>query len=53
MTREEILKGLECCSEFLCGECPYRKFYSHDYPLKCIHKLLVDLKELYDKEIKE
>lgn len=20
---EEILKGVECCTEFLCGECPY------------------------------
>ena len=23
MTKEEILKGIECCAEFLCGECPY------------------------------
>lgn len=45
MTREETLKGLECCAEFLCSECPY-KIYEHvDYKLRCIHKLIVDLNE--------
>lgn len=45
MSQTEILKGLDCCAEFICGECPYKIYYSHNYPLKCIHKLIVDLKE--------
>ena len=47
MTKEEITKGLNCCSEFLCGECPYKIYHSHDYPIKCIHRLMVDLNEIY------
>ena len=47
MTQIEILKGLECCAEFICDECPYKKYESKDYPLRCIHKLIVDLKENY------
>ena len=43
MTREETLKGLACCAEFLCDECPY-KIYEHiDYKLRCSHKLISDL----------
>ena len=45
MNQNEILKGLDCCADFMCGECPYRKYESKTYPYKCIHKLLVDLKE--------
>ena len=49
MTREDTLKGLACCAEFLCGECPY-KIYEHvDYKLRCIHKLIVDLNESKQK----
>lgn len=44
MTKEEALKGLECCAEFLCDECPY-KIYSHiDYKFRCNYKLISDLK---------
>ena len=44
MTREEALKGLDCCAEFECGECPY-KIYSHiDYKFRCNYKLISDLK---------
>lgn len=50
MTREETLKGLSCCSEFLCGECPYNIYHSHDYPIKCMHKLMVDLYALNLKD---
>ena len=46
MTRKEILKGLSCCSEFLCGECPYKIYMHHDYTNKCMHKLMVDLQAL-------
>lgn len=46
MTKEETLKGLECCAEFLCDECPY-KIYSHvDYKFRCNYKLISDLKEI-------
>lgn len=45
MTQTEIAKGLECCAEFLCSECPYGKYESKEYSLKCIHKLIVDLKK--------
>ena len=46
MTKEETLKGLKCCAEFLCDECPY-KIYEHiDYKLRCIHKLIIDLNEI-------
>ena len=46
MTKEEVLKGLECCTEFLCGECPYKEYDSKDYLLRCTHMLLVDLKNI-------
>ena len=26
MTKEETELEMKCCSEFLCGECPYEKF---------------------------
>ena len=49
MTKEETLKGLECCADFLCDECPY-KVYSHiDYKFRCNYKLIVDLKEAMPK----
>ncbi len=48
MTKEEIAKGIDCCSEFLCGECPYKVYHSHDYPIKCIHHLMVDVKNCKD-----
>ena len=48
MTKEETLKGLRCCSEFECGECPY-KIYEDEgrtYVLRCTHRLMVDLNNL-------
>lgn len=49
MTDKEIEKGLECCAEFLCGECPYQKFDHIDYKLQCIHMLIVDVANLYKR----
>lgn len=46
MTKEEILKGIECCAEFLCGECPYKKYESTQYLLKCNTALMRDINEL-------
>lgn len=40
---DELMKALECCAEFACGECPYQKYNSTDYILKCSHKLIADL----------
>lgn len=50
MTREETLKGLDCCSEFLCGECPYKIYMHHDYTIRCMHKLMIDLQALISEE---
>lgn len=41
--REQILKGIDCCAEFLCGECPYKEWEDQNYKLKCNHKLLEDI----------
>ena len=51
MTKEETLKGLRCCSEFECGECPYKIYEDEDrtYVLRCTHKLMVDLNEIMNK----
>jgi hypothetical protein len=46
MTREETLKGLRCCSEFECGECPYKIYDDKTYTLRCMHRLMVDLQAL-------
>jgi hypothetical protein len=46
VTKETVLKGIECCSEFLCGECPYQKYESKQYSLKCNHMLMLDINEL-------
>lgn len=49
MNDKEIEKGLECCVDFLCGECPYRKFDHMGYELRCIHMLIVDVANLYNR----
>lgn len=41
--KEEIKKALECCVYCLCNECPYQKYDDYDYPIRCIHKLVVDV----------
>ena len=43
LEKREILKGIECCAEFLCGECPYEKYDIKDKPLACVHKLILDI----------
>ena len=47
MTKEEIELGIKCCSEFLCGECPYEKFDDNLYIIRCIHTLMKDINKLY------
>ena len=46
MTKEEILKGVECCAEFLCSECPYQKYEDPKYLLKCNTALMRDVNDL-------
>lgn len=49
VTKETVLKGIECCAEFLCGECPYQRYddeKSKVYTLRCIHMLMQDINEL-------
>lgn len=42
--KKELEKALECCAEFLCKECPYRKYDGGTRMLlKCSHKMIVDL----------
>lgn len=50
MDKEKILLALKCCSEFYCDDCPYQKYESKDYPLRCIHKFTVDLYDFLRKE---
>ena len=41
-----LLEALAHCAEFLCDECPYQKWDSNEYKLRCIHMLIVDLNEM-------
>lgn len=50
MTQEETIKGLKCCSDFLCNECPYKVYEHIDYKLRCIHKLIVDINEIIEEK---
>ena len=49
MEKDKIMKGIECCSEFLCKECPYQKYDHPTYKLQCMHKLIKDIKKGIDK----
>lgn len=49
MTEEQIEKGLKCCSEFLCGECPYNIYEHKRCNLRCQYILTNDVKKLYEK----
>ena len=44
------LIGLRCCVEFLCSECPYDKFQSDEYTLRCIYLMHLDLAEVLKLE---
>lgn len=48
--KETILKGLEACSEFLCGECPYQYLEDNEYSLHCIHTLIKDIDKMLNVE---
>lgn len=46
MTKEEVLKGLKCCVDYECSECPYQKYDHVDYKLRCMHMLIVDINKI-------
>lgn len=50
---EQIEKGIECCVEFLCGECPYENIQGlpDHINLRCMNTLMKDI-EKYIKELK-
>lgn len=52
MSKDQIELGMKCCEEFLCGECPYQRYDdpTHEYSIRCMHKLMVDINKLYFKE---
>ena len=52
LSKEDTLKGAECCSEFLCGECPYKKYEDKtgEYIIRCMYKLMNDLFEMLKAE---
>ena len=49
MTKDEVLKGLESCADFMCKGCPYQKFSDHTYTLRCMHRLISDMEKLFLK----
>ena len=50
--KTKALKGLECCVEFLCDECPYAEYQHITYKLQCSHKMHQDLfKTLKSKKV--
>lgn len=53
MERENIELGMRCCNEYLCGECPYEKYTSAQYTMRCIHKLIQDINKMYFGDKKE
>ena len=52
LDKSKVLKALSCCADFVCGECPYNYLESKDYPLRCIHTFLQDLKIIVDENLK-
>ena len=46
MDRSKVLKAVSTCADFYCKECPYNHLESKEYPLKCIHTLMMDVRDL-------
>ena len=45
-SEQQIKKSVELCAEFMCGECPYNIYEDKEYPLRCVHKLMIDINSL-------
>lgn len=43
MDRDKLFKGVECCANYLCGECPYAGLQHSFYKERCMHQMLEDL----------
>ena len=41
-----VREAIKFCSEFECGECPYKVYDSSEYTFRCIHILMMDINEL-------
>ena len=46
---EELKKAIKSCADFLCDECPYQEYAHHEYKMRCIHFLMVDIAKEVDK----
>ena len=40
---EDSIKGLKCCTDFSCGECPYKEHEDQFYKFQCIRILHEEL----------
>ena len=49
-SKEQVLESLAACADFWCGECHYKKFEHQDYTWRCVHKLIVDVNNLFNKK---
>ena len=49
LDKDKIFKGIDCCSEFLCDDCPYHKYHHDEYKNRCSYKLMLDIKQLKDE----
>ena len=47
--KEAVVKALDCCAEFLCGECPFQCYDDDVYNFRCIHQLMIAIKEVKDE----
>ena len=45
-TSSNQIKGLECCANFECDDCPYKKYSHTDYKFRCNYKLIAELKNM-------
>lgn len=47
-TEQQVLEGVNACACFCCGECPYNIYESKEYPIRCMHKLILDVNDLFN-----
>ena len=47
--KEAVVKAIDCCAEFLCGECPFQCYDDDVYNFRCIHQLMIAIKEVKDE----
>jgi hypothetical protein len=47
--KEVVAKAIDCCAEFLCSECPFHCYDDDVYTFRCIHHLMIAIKEVKDE----